>query len=301
MLSFCGDKHKKRQGAPSASVGIAEVAISIMPPSIASENLQRDPSIESIHSSSHPSQSTMNAVAKDDLDTFSRTLPQQAADFSHYRDYHIDSDEDDGCGDLSLLERPSWSQSLLRLKWCCPGAPGLPSKDGTFDHRIRTRSESTESSCSQQMSPVPVAPPPFQWEGSPHMSYPQHAWYPSPPGYAPPPYAPNGYAAWGYPPAPMPYALPHQQQMQGVPMPPPQLFHNKSNGYAFEQSTMQHQKLTSPEPYLAQYDSGTESEASRKSSGRRIATPKQRRTPKPPLVQRRATAPVQSSSNSQMK
>lgn len=224
--------------------------------------------------------------------------------------YGNDSDdaENDGCGEISLFERPSWSQSLQRLRWCCPGVPNF--QKVVVERRTRTQSDSTatsKTSSPQASSPQLLASatsPPYQWDLPPQMQmqYPTapQGWYPPPPpGYSPQYYPPNSYAAWAYP--PMNFNLPPVQQQNGMVYSSPSSgsFLGKMHGLNRYDPSLQTRKNTPVEQYpvAAVYDSGTESEISRKSVHRRqtSVSSKQRQVVKPPLVQRRATAPVQSS------
>lgn len=235
-------------------------------------------------------------------------------------------DEPEPHTNIDIFERPSWFESLQRLKWCCPGVPGISIKEGV-ERRVRTHSESTSSSrSSRQPSPIAVAPA-YHWEANQHppMPFPPvPQGYPHPhqqyPGYHHPhpgPYhlTPNGYShprgwAGGYPhimnpyPGPQPY---HPGMAYPVAAPPPPLFQNKTMGYVNHPNIVSPERQPPPQTttetpeiyHPSQFeDSGTESEVSFKSQDRRrrsIGKPKQRQINRPPLVQRRATAPVHSS------
>eukprot|EP00977_Amphora_coffeiformis_P022838 scaffold11639_cov172-Amphora_coffeaeformis.AAC.15 len=297
-LSTTNNNKTQQEGCTDVTL-LQLLSLAEMPPSVTPESLERNTSADSLHSSSQSMQHQ---------NEHHRNYEAMNKNIAVYRGYgdcnHSDEDEDDGCGDIALLERPSWTDSLRRLHICCPGVPGVPSRKDGVEHRVRTQSESTESSqSSRQLSPVPIAPA-YPFEVPQQTPYPPHpqGWYATPPGYPPAPYSSHGYAAWGYPqPGGVPYPVPSQHNGIFYPPPPPQLFQNsKSYGYALDPSPQR--KNTAPEPFLGSspYDSGTESEVSRKSKSQRpgSSTPKQqRRLSKPPLVQRRATAPVQSSSS----
>ena len=269
-----------------------------MPPSITPENLERSSTTESLQSVSSRSIG-VGSTAKEGRHTTQRLdHTTRAGPTDPMASYHRSVAEDDDAqerygGSLDLFERPSWTESFQRLKWCCPGIPGI--SKNAIEKRVRTRSEST-SSGEGQLSPVAIAPA-YHWD--PNFPMPYHpaapfAFYP--PGYHPTAPYPNGYQAWGYPMPThngMPYAAPH-------PPPPPHLFHNKSMGYIPE-NNMPHNKNPAPEPYQPSHleeDSGSESEVSRKGHIRQHSTSSRtnrRQASKPPLVQRRATAPVHSS------
>ena len=103
-------KHTNKSGswgAPSNNCPIAE-----MPPSINSEILERNPSSDSLHSS--PFQ-TMRKNSETQQSFASGSMTSTPKSLSKYRPYGEDSDvEDDGCGEIALFERPSWSESLRR-------------------------------------------------------------------------------------------------------------------------------------------------------------------------------------------